>query len=104
MDRLDRPGGLPDFEEFSKCGGSRFAVLVAQGSVVELTMLEATALPNRSHPSRLLPFSVVFLGPKDRRLSQGIHAFEHEVLGTFEMFIVPIAPIEQGARYEAIFN
>jgi hypothetical protein len=104
MERFDRPGAQPDFEEFSRCRGGRFEVSVAQGSVVELTLIDATAMPTRSHPARPVPFSVVFLGPKDRRLSQGIHAFEHEELGPFEMFIVPIAPVEQGPRYEAIFN
>jgi hypothetical protein len=104
MERLDRPGALPDFEGFSRCRGGRFEVHVAQGSVVELTLIEATAMPTRSHPMRRMPFSIVFLGPKDRRLSQGVHVFEHEVLGTFEMFIVPIVPVEQGPRYEAIFN
>jgi hypothetical protein len=104
MKRLDHPRGLPGFEEFSESQGDLFLVSCAHGVVVELTLIEAMAVPARSHPDRPLPFSIVFLGPKDRRLSQGIHSFDHEGLGSFEMFIVPIVPVEQGPRYEAIFN
>jgi hypothetical protein len=68
MERLDRPGSLPAFEDFSKCRGGRFVVTVAQG-VVELITIEVSALPVRSHFSRPFPCSVLFLGPKDRRLS-----------------------------------
>jgi hypothetical protein len=104
MEQVDRPGAQPDFEEFSRCRGGQFVVSVAPGVVVELTLIEATAMPARSHAARPVPFSLVFLGPKGRGLSQGIHAFDHDELGPFEMFIVPIAPVEQGPRYEAIFN
>ena len=103
MAQVDRPGAQPDFEEFSRCRGGRFEVSVAPG-IVELTLIEVKAMPAQSHAARPVPFSLVFLGPKNRDLSQGIHAFDHEELGPFEIFIVPIAPVEQGARYEAIFN
>jgi hypothetical protein len=103
MERSDRPGSPPEFEGFSDRQGDRFLVSVPDG-VVELTLIEACVLSARVHAGRREPFSVVFLGPQDRRLFQGIHKFEHEELGSFEMFIVPIAPVEQGPRYEAIFN
>ena len=35
-------------------------------------------------------FSLLFHGPGDPQLSQAIHTFEHDVLGTLEIFIVPV--------------
>jgi hypothetical protein len=103
MERSDGPGSPPEFQGFSDRQGDRFLVSVPDG-VVELTLIEATVLPTRVNAARREPFSVVFLGQRDCRLTQGTHTFEHEELGSFEMFIVPIAPVEQGPRYEAIFN
>lgn len=51
------------------------------------------------------PFALVFIGPGDPRLVQRIHRLEHEVLGTLELFLVPIGPDDGGGlRYEAVFN
>jgi hypothetical protein len=55
-------------------------------------------------PSRREPFSIVFLGPHEPLLPQRIYAFEHVELGSFEIFIVPIAHDADGVRYEAIFT
>lgn len=58
------------------------------------------------------PFSVLFHGPLEPVLSQGIYRLEEERLGTLELFVVPIGPDEpaahQGAptamRYEVVFG
>jgi len=49
-------------------------------------------------------FSVLFRGPLDRPLAQGTYPFEHERLGAFELFIVPVGVEQDGLRYEAFFN
>ncbi|MGP0063239.1 MAG: DUF6916 family protein [Isosphaeraceae bacterium] len=104
MDEFERIGDQPGFPMFSKYLGGCFRVVSDHGPVVELTLIEATAHPSRGNPTRALPFSVVFRGAPGLRLSQGTFAFEHDVLGAFEMFIVPIVPDEHGPRYEAVFN
>ena len=50
------------------------------------------------------PFSLVFLGPPRVVLPQAIYRFEHDGLGPFELFIVPIGQTAQGVRYEAVFS
>jgi len=49
------------------------------------------------------PFSIVFRGPPQPVLSQMTYRIEHAVLGSFDLFIVPIGPDETGMRYEAVF-
>jgi hypothetical protein len=49
-------------------------------------------------------FSLVFRGPPDHLLPQGIYRFQHAAIGTFELFIVPIRQDQHGLYYEAVFN
>jgi ribosomal protein S18 acetylase RimI-like enzyme len=49
-------------------------------------------------------FSLVFRGPHDRVLSQGMCRMEHAALGAVVLFIVPIGPDSRGMRYQAVFN
>jgi hypothetical protein len=53
---------------------------------------------------RRRPFSIVFRGPGDVLLPQRIYRMEHARIGSFELFLVPIGPDEEGLRYEAIFT
>ncbi len=50
------------------------------------------------------PFSIVFRGPGDILLPQAIYRVEHDQIGTFDLFIVPIGRDTAGLRYEAVFN
>ncbi len=58
------------------------------------------------------PFSVMFHGPLQPVLRQGIHHVEHEHLGTLDLFIVPVGPDEPAdpgqapsrMRYEVVFG
>lgn len=49
-------------------------------------------------------FSIFFRGPLAVLLPQSIYRMEHEQLGSFELFIVPIRQDAQGFYYEAVFN
>ena len=49
-------------------------------------------------------FSLLFRGPRDRVLSQGMCRMEHSELGALVLFIVPIGPDPRGMRYQAVFN
>lgn len=50
------------------------------------------------------PFSLLFLGSPDVVLPQATYPFEHEALGTFEIFIVPVGRTARGVTYEAVFT
>ena len=49
-------------------------------------------------------FSLVFCGPLDQPLEQGLHPMTHETMRTESLFLVPIAREADGFRYEAVFN
>ena len=66
----------------------------------------AAVVPFGNEPvgTRKQPFSIWLEGGEPGEISQGTFAFEHETLGTFEMFIVPRAPLNGVPQYEAAFN
>ena len=49
-------------------------------------------------------FSLVFRGPRDAPVPQRIYRVEHDRLGAFDLFLVPIGPDGEGMRYEAVFT
>ncbi len=51
------------------------------------------------------PFSLVFRGPIEPVLNQGMYSLYHEQIGTIEnIFLVPIDADGNGRYYEAVFN
>lgn len=51
-------------------------------------------------------FSILFRGPLGRCLDQGTYLFEHDTIGAFDLFIVPMAQDHDAhvQVYEAVFN
>ena len=95
-----------DTSTFSGRGGEAFRVLRDDGSTLELEFVSVTPGPVPPDDARgeRTPFSIVFRGPLEPVLPQRIYRFEHDELGSFELFIVPIGPDESGMQYEAVFN
>ena len=83
--------------------------LHADLETIELRLVEATEATltfgeRPSPPAGRSQFSIVFLGPREPILPQRIYRFEHDVLGAFDLFIVPIGPNDAGMQYEAVFG
>ena len=93
---------------FSGHLGGKFCVYPdASNSPLEVELISATALGGSAGcepPARRQPFSIVFRGPGDVLLPQRIYRIEHEEIGAFDLFLVPIGLDEEGLRYEAIFT
>jgi len=49
-------------------------------------------------------FSIYFQGPGDLYLPQSIYPMQHEALGEFDIFIVPISIRNNRYEYEAVFS
>lgn len=88
-------------EAFTHQAGTKFQVQVEGNRGVELELTEISELKRNPRQEE---FAIVFRGPLDAFLGQGIRLFTHNELGQFEMFIVPIRQDEQGFYYEAVFN
>jgi hypothetical protein len=91
---------------FSDRLGETFRIRVDDDSALDVELASATLAPTRPNeaPRGRAPFSVVFLGPLEPVLPQRIYPFEHETLGAFDLFIVPIGPAESRMQYEAVFS
>ena len=81
---------------------TKFRLTVEPERVVELELVEVEA--RNDVPGQTERFSAVFRGALDSFLPQRTYALEHDALGSFELFIVPIRKDEEGFYYEAIFN
>jgi len=85
---------------------SRFRVHGGPSGMAEIELVEATAHSSgpETAPTQAGTFSLVFAGPRHPFLPQRTYRFEHEKIGAFDLFIVPIGEDQNGFRYEAVFN
>ena len=89
--------------EFSKHVNTKFRVAGEQPLDLELEAVKGYL--GKAHEQQGMErFSAFFRGPTQPLLRQAVYALEHEGMGTFELFLVPIGQDEQGSRYEAVFN
>ena len=87
--------------EFAQHANSKFQAEVDENTDVELELIDVSEL--KLYPQQE-EFVLVFRGPLDRFLDQGVRNFKHDKMGRFEIFIVPIRQDQQGFYYEAVFN
>ena len=57
--------------------------------------------PDNHHPPG---FSLLFQGPREPVLPQRMYRLNHDRLGEFDLFIVPIGADDEGVHYEAVFS
>ena len=89
--------------EFSKHLNTKFRVTGDPPIELELTGIKGySSRPNEQ--SGMERFSVFFEGSGDFFLPQRVYTLEHDSMGAFELFLVPIARDEKSFRYEAVFN
>jgi hypothetical protein len=85
-----------------------FSVQTRNEEKVPLRLVTATAAKGTANGPTAGPrfetFSLLFHGPGNRPLEQRTYACEHDRIGRFDLFIVPVG-IEGGEmQYEAVFN
>ena len=66
--------------------------------------LELVSVSDLRETPRQRMFSLIFRGPQDQPLEQGLYSIIHEKMGNESLFLVPIAREADGFRYEAVFN
>ncbi len=92
--------------DFEKCLNQKFLIHVAEEEPLETELIEVSGLVAADDgPDRREPFSLVFRGPADLSLQQGIFKIENESLGSLELFVVTIGADKEGLlRHEVIFT
>jgi hypothetical protein len=66
--------------------------------------VDLVEVKNAPSPPQYEAFSLFFRGDLQRMHPQRIYAVEHDALGMFDMFLVPVARESNGFLYEAVFN
>jgi len=66
-----------------------------------LELIEVSEVKRRSQGES---FSLVFQGPAEPVYDQRLFRVEHPVLGSGELFLVPVGRVREGIHYEALFN
>lgn len=91
--------------EFSKHVNTKFGIALDDGNGVDLELYEVKGYVSKhQEQSGMERFSLYFQGPAEPYLPQKVYPFEHAEMGSFEMFLVPIAKNDEGFRYESVFN
>lgn len=97
----DDPRAAFTVATFSPRVGEEFRLHRDEGEAIPTRLVEATAAGPGVHRDQ---FSLVFRGPPDMVLPQQIYRIDHDEMGSFELFLVPIGPDSEGMRYEAVFT
>ncbi len=69
----------------------------------DLTIVLADVSPLQTSPYHE-QFAIVFRGPLEVPLEQQIYRLEHDAMGAFDLFLVPIGRDQHGYSYEAVFS
>ena len=94
-------------QEFSEHVNTKFRLNLETPEPVELELVEVKTYVNKDKPGErggMERFSVFFRGPLNAFLRQATYSLSHEKMGSFDIFLVPLAREEKGFSYEAVFN
>ena len=88
-------------ETFSALLNTKFNVELTDDQQAQLELTEVSELKLSDRQEQ---FAIVFLGPNEVFLGQGLRRFKHEQMGSFELFLVPVAQDARGYSYQSVFN
>ena len=88
-------------EEFARHLNTKFRIHVNDAETIEAELTSVSPLLVSDRQQR---FSITFRTSNETLLEQGLRHFEHDQMGRFDLFIVPMERSDEGTYYEAIFN
>jgi hypothetical protein len=81
-----------------------FSFETVEGSI-SLELVEVEPVRGARLPRGLRePFSLIFRGPSTPILGQDTYRVEHPVLGSFEVFVVPVVSRSEKRHYQVAFG
>ena len=90
-----------EHDVFSRHLHTNFLISLGESDTLDVELNTVSELQLSPHQER---FAIVFRGPREPFLGQGSYRFEHDEMGEFILFLVPIRQDEAGTYYEAVFN
>lgn len=87
-------------DDFAAQLNTKFRIKTEE-SLFEVELVEVTE--SKIYP-RQESFILFFLMPADFPRFQGIYSFEHDKIGTNDIFVVPIEKEDDGIVFQAVFN
>ena len=92
-------------KEFSQHVNTKFRVNLDAEYGVDLELFDVKGyMSKHNEQTGMERFSVYFQGPGEPYIPQKSYTVQHDQMGEFELFIVPIAKTDAGFRYESVFN
>lgn len=91
-------------EELARHVDDVFEVSAGEAIAFEAHLVEVSPMGSTVGPTGRSPFSAVLRGPANEAPEQAIYQVRHPELGSFELFLVPIGPDDEGMKYEAVFT
>ena len=88
-------------DTFARYVNTQFRV---QNSAANAVSVELVQVAETGSSPSYESFSIEFRGPSDAFLPQGMYPIDHDELGAFDLFLVPIRKEKDGLYYEACFN
>ncbi len=88
-------------EAFEENLNSNFRVTLSPDQVVDLVLYSVNEIMSTPRQEQ---FAVTFHGPLDVPFNQGMRTIDHEKMGNFVLFLVPIGKEKSDMIYEAVFN
>lgn len=97
--------GTLTIDDFSDKIGQTFKIKFEDDVEVNLTLAKADLGKHKVPGTTREPFSLLFNGPENLRLSQGAYPIENGALGSLPIFIVPVGQNTDGTiSYQAVFS
>lgn len=90
-------------EHFAGRLNETFRAALKEGDI-EFVLVEARPLPAAMPGAARDPFSLVFRNTSALLFPQQIYRMNHELVGSFDVFLVPVARDLDGFLYQAVFN
>jgi len=88
------------FKTFEPHVQEMFQLQINPSQLMDVVLVNATE-KNLPHQEQ---FSLLFQGSNEYLLPQAIYTLEHQQLGEFQLFLVPVSQDQTSYYYEAVFN
>lgn len=93
-------------DHFTACLEDEFHLDVGDGGKLSVQLVEAAEMPTakRIEEGQRREFSLLFKGPSEPALEQGMYPLHHGRVGNHALFLVPVNQDDDGRYYEAVFT